>query len=103
MKESILLNTDGQNPAALPTMAVATVTLDGFRNYASETASRAEGFNILCGKNAQGKTNFLGGAYPISATRLLRGHRDGEAVLEGRDRASVTVELTGSETRLGMV
>ncbi len=97
-----ILNTDGQNPEYGGSLAVHTVTLDGFRNYENETAILARGFNILAGKNAQGKTNFLEAVYLISSTRLLRGQRDGEAIREGQSKALVMVELADSETKLGM-
>lgn len=82
---------------------MASLWLDGFRNYAYETVGLASGFNVLAGRNAQGKTNFLEGLYLLSTTRLLRGQRDSEAILDGRQRAEVTAELAGSETRLSIV
>jgi DNA replication and repair protein RecF len=97
------LKTDGESLAHARPLAVASVCLEGFRNYSHQTVILSDGFNVLAGRNAQGKTNFLEALYLLSTTRLLRGQRDAEAILEGRQRASVTAELAGSETRLAIV
>lgn len=98
-----LLKTDVETAIGGRPLAVGTVNLEAFRNYASLTLVLAPGFNVLSGKNAQGKTNFLEALYLLSTTRLLRGQRDSEAILAGRSRAQAAVELTGSETRLSIV
>jgi len=103
MIETDLLKKDGESSGAARPLAVGTVSLEAFRNYVHETVDLAPGFNVLAGKNAQGKTNFLEALYLLSTTRLLRGQRDSEAILQGRQKAHVTAELQGSETRLSMV
>jgi len=90
----------GGNPG--PRLGVANIALEGFRNYASLLLDLAPGFNVLTGRNAQGKTNFLEGLYLLATTRLLRGQRDAEAIMEGRDRATVSAELTEGRTRLAI-
>src|SRR5580700_4651628 len=103
MIETNPLKTDGKTSDRERPLAVSSVCLEAFRNYAHETVNLSTGFNVLAGRNAQGKTNFLEGLYLLSTTRLLRGQRDSEAILEGRTRAQVTAELEGSETRLSVV
>lgn len=73
-----------------------------FRNYSHETVRLSEGFNVLAGRNAQGKTNFLEALYLLATTRLLRGQRDSEAILTGHQRAVVSAEMEGTETRLAV-
>lgn len=102
IKESFL-KTDGEIAYGVRPLAVKTVTLEAFRNYAHETVHLASGFNVLAGRNAQGKTNFLESLYLLSTTRLLRGQRDSEAILAGHLRAQVTAELEESETRFSIV
>lgn len=97
-----ILNTEGKSPEEARRVAVSSVYLEGFRNYESETVVLAKGFNVLSGKNAQGKTNFLEAIYLLSTTRLLRGQRDAEAIRQGHSKAVATVELERSETRLSM-
>ena len=98
-----ILNTDGKSPDFERSLSVSSVHLEGFRNYESETVHLARGFNILAGKNAQGKTNFLEAIYLLSTTRLLRGQRDAEAIRQGHSKAVAAVELSESETRLSML
>jgi DNA replication and repair protein RecF len=61
-----------------------------------------EGFNILQGENAQGKTNFLEALYAAATTRLLRGMRDYEAIMEGETSARIEVELLDTGTLIGL-
>lgn len=84
------------------TLGVRTVSLEGFRNYRSLELDLAPGFNVLAGPNAQGKTNFLEALYVVSTTRLLRGQRDAEAIMEGAPRAMVVAETIEGGTRLGI-
>lgn len=82
---------------------VASVKLAAFRNYAELFVELEPSFNVIAGPNAQGKTNFLEALFLLSTTRLLRGQRDAEAVLDGRREASVTADLYGGRTQLGIV
>jgi DNA replication and repair protein RecF len=85
----------------LETAALAeSVHLTAYRNYRSLSLRLAPGFNVLSGLNAQGKTNFLEALAFVSTTRLLRGRRDSEAILEGEDQSKVELEL--GRTRIGM-
>jgi DNA replication and repair protein RecF len=82
---------------------VEEVRLSAFRNYRDQTLALGSGFNVLAGPNAQGKTNFLEALHLLSTTRLLRGQRDGDAVMEGEGRAQVEADLLISRTTLGIV
>ena len=42
-------------------MIVKTLELDFFRNYIHAAADFSPGVNVICGENAQGKTNLLEG------------------------------------------
>lgn len=84
-------------------LGVASVLLEGFRNYASLHVDLAPGFNVIAGPNAQGKTNFLEALYLLATTRLLRGQRDQEAIMEGRNRAVAMAEMHEGGTRLAVI
>jgi DNA replication and repair protein RecF len=86
-----------------PAAGVSKVTLEGFRNYASLEVDLAGGFNIIQGENAQGKTNFLEALHLLATTRLLRGIRDAEAILEGATRATCKAELAATHTSVSIV
>ncbi|MBC8063521.1 MAG: DNA replication/repair protein RecF [Chlorobia bacterium] len=82
---------------------VSSVSLSDFRNYSEQAVELGQGFNIISGQNAQGKTNFLEALYLLATTRLLRGKRDQEAIREGKDRAVVAATLSGTRTELSFV
>jgi DNA replication and repair protein RecF len=84
-------------------VGVSTVELKDFRNYSTLSVALDPGFNVIAGPNAQGKTNFLEALYLLSTTRLLRGQRDAEAVLDGSLQSTVTAELIGGRTQLAIV
>jgi DNA replication and repair protein RecF len=82
---------------------VDRVRLEAFRNYDALDVPLFEGFNVLQGANAQGKTNFLEALHLLATSRLLRGMRDFEAISEGRDRALCEAELSGSHTTVAVI
>lgn len=90
------------NPGPDRRIGVARVRLTEFRNYVDQELELSEGFNVLSGANAQGKTSFLEALYFLSTTRLLRGQRDSEAVRQSAQRATVTAELLDVSTRIGL-
>ncbi|HTQ09513.1 MAG TPA: DNA replication/repair protein RecF [Fimbriimonadaceae bacterium] len=84
-------------------VGVESVRLSAFRNYTALDVELDPAFNVIAGANAQGKTNFLESLYLLSTTRLLRGQRDAEAILQGHGQCTVTAELYGGRTQLGMI
>lgn len=82
---------------------VRRVELVDFRNYSRETIDLSEGFNVIAGPNAQGKTNFLEALYLLATTRLLRGKKDAEAIREGADKATVSAIQFETDTELGFL
>lgn len=86
-----------------PTGRIRKVTLTDFRNYHRETTDLSEGFNVIAGPNAQGKTNFLEALYLLATTRLLRGKKDAEAIRDDAERATVSAIQFETETELGFI
>ena len=78
------------------------ITLNRFRNYSELEIDLSPGFNVLSGPNAQGKTNFLEAMYLLATTRLLRGQKDAEAVLDGEQSAKVSADLIATNTELSI-
>ena len=46
-------------------MHIETLALRDFRNYASLHLPLSSALNVLCGENAQGKTNLLEAVVPV--------------------------------------
>jgi len=78
------------------------VVLERFRNYDHLEIDLAPGFNVMAGPNAQGKTNFLESLYLLSTTRLLRGQKDAEAILDGTETAKASAELLSANTQISI-
>ncbi|MDP4109992.1 MAG: DNA replication and repair protein RecF, partial [Bacillota bacterium] len=53
-------------------MLLNSIRLSNFRNYQDSGFELSEGINIVCGENAQGKTNFLEAVSYISCVRSFR-------------------------------
>lgn len=54
--------------------------LTDYRNYENEQLSLSEGVNVLCGDNAQGKTNVLEAIGLLSSMRLFRSSQKKDAI-----------------------
>ena len=74
-------------------MIVRRIALSAFRNYDFETAEFDAGTNVICGKNAQGKTNLLEAVYMLSGGRSFRTRFDKELVGFGSDWADILADV----------
>lgn len=61
-------------------MYLSELSLKKFRNYININISLKNGINILIGKNAQGKTNFLESIYVLSLTHSHRTNNDRDLI-----------------------
>ena len=61
-------------------MKLKKIALNGFRNYEFATAEFDAGTNVICGRNAQGKTNLLEAVYMLSCGRSFRTRFDKELI-----------------------
>ena len=75
-------------------MIVKTLELDFFRNYIHAAADFAPGVNVICGENAQGKTNLLEGVAYLSSARSHRARYDRELIRFGVDYAFLKGEVS---------
>ncbi len=75
-------------------MIVRRIALNGFRNYGFETADFDAGTNVICGRNAQGKTNLLEAVYMLSTGRSFRTRFDKELVGFGTDSADILADVS---------
>ena len=61
-------------------MRIDRLELEGFRNYARESADFDPRCNVVCGENAQGKTNLLEAIVYLSRGRSPRARTDREMI-----------------------
>ena len=78
-------------------MRVRRIALNGFRNYEWETAEFDPGTNVICGPNAQGKTNLLEAVYMLSCGRSFRTRFDKELVGFGFSEGEILAEVWSHE------
>lgn len=71
-------------------MRVDSLTLDHFRNYTHTAVSFDPRMNVICGENAQGKTNLLEAVAYLSTAASHRAHSDKELIAFGEDHAFLT-------------
>lgn len=78
-------------------MKVRRLTVSGFRNLKDGTFCPDEGVNILCGENAQGKTNLLEALWLFTGGRSFRGAQDSELVAFGQTKGSLSLDFEAAE------
>lgn len=76
-------------------MRVKNITLRNFRNYSDQTIAFSPTTNIICGNNANGKTNILEAVYLFGYGKSCRAKSDDEMILFGSGGAKVTMEFEG--------
>jgi DNA replication and repair protein RecF len=96
-------------------MYLEQVSARQFRNLTNATLALGNGFNIIWGNNAQGKTNLLEAVYLLGHLKSFRGTRTAELIQSGATAArlagllisgqikhqlEVTLELHGQTPRL---
>ncbi len=61
-------------------MRVERIALSGFRNYDEEAVEFSPAVNVICGPNAQGKTNLLEAVYLLTGAHSFRTRFDKELI-----------------------
>lgn len=74
-------------------MIVKRIELDFFRNFLHLEAAFAPGVNIICGENAQGKTNLLESIAYLSSASSHRARYDRELIGIGIEHAFIKGEI----------
>lgn len=85
-------------------MIIKSLEIADLRNYETLTISFDKGTNILCGDNAQGKTNILEAIYLSATTKSHKGSKDKEIVNFYKEEGHIRtyLEKDGVETRIDM-
>lgn len=68
-------------------MELLRFSLQRFRNLEDPVLEPSAGMNVICGENAQGKTNLLEALYVLSTLKSFRTHHLQEALRFGEDDA----------------
>jgi len=78
-------------------MILRSLELDFFRNYVHAQADFSPGVNVICGENAQGKTNLLEAVEYLSSAKSHRARFDRELIQFGVDHAFLKGEVSSHD------
>ncbi len=77
-------------------MKIKNIEIKNFRNLENINFEPDEKTNIICGMNAQGKTNLIEGIWLFSGFKSFRGAKDSELVKFGSEEARLKIDYLGS-------
>ena len=78
-------------------MRVERIALSGFRNYDEETVEFSPAVNVICGPNAQGKTNLLEAVYLLTGAHSFRTRFDKELIGFDCSWASILADVDSGD------
>lgn len=78
-------------------MKVKSLTTENFRNLKDGTVTFSDRMNVICGDNAQGKTNLIEAIWLFSGAKSFRGGTDGQMIAFGADFASLSLSFADKE------
>ena len=74
-------------------MIVRILELSSVRNIKSLSMEPFEGVNIICGENAQGKTNLMEAMWLFTGAKSFRKTKDSEFVKIGEEKATLYADF----------
>ncbi len=77
-------------------MVINRIYVDGYKNLEDSVIEFDPKMNIICGENAQGKTNLIEAIWLCSGCRSFRGTRDKDFIGFNKDYASIELSYTNS-------
>ena len=78
-------------------MIIRSVSADGYKNLENINIDLDPEMNIVCGENAQGKTNLIEAIWLCSGCRSFRGTRDKDFIGFEKNSADVGIVFSNSE------
>ena len=78
-------------------MNLNSVEVKGYRNLENNSIYPEDGINIIYGKNAQGKTNFIESMWMITGGRSFRGTKDIDIIRFGEQKTSISGIINSKE------
>lgn len=80
-------------------MNILKLKLNSFRNIDEIEIFPDRGMNVICGENAQGKTNIIEGIWTLTGAKSFRGAKDSEFIKFGSEYALIEAEFISEEIR----
>lgn len=83
-------------------MFLSSVSLENFRNYEAQSFAFDPSFNLICGENAQGKTNLLEAVAALSTMRLFRTNQKKEGIRFGEEYARICGDFLSEQQKIAL-
>lgn len=77
-------------------MIVKNLRLKNYRNYSEQTFTYGDGLNIVCGKNAQGKTNSAEAIFMLCTGYSPRVKKDKQVIKYGEESAEIVASAVSN-------
>lgn len=74
-------------------MKINSLTCKNFRNIEEINIIPCEEMNVICGENAQGKTNIIESIWLFTGAKSFRGAKDNEFIKFGTEKAVINLEF----------
>lgn len=74
-------------------MQVKNIKLNNFRNISSIEINAESGMNVICGENAQGKTNIIEAIWLFTGAKSFRGTKDSSFIKFGEKSAKTSIDF----------
>lgn len=78
-------------------MRVLSLRAEGFRNIKKAVLLPCEEMNVICGENAQGKTNLLEAVWLFTGAKSFRSSKDSELVCIGKEKAALEMSFIAEQ------
>lgn len=78
-------------------MTVFELECKNFRNIGNIKINPCENINIICGENAQGKTNLIEAIWLFTGAKSFRGSKDSEFLKFGEEKAVCNIKFKSNE------
>ena len=75
-------------------MKVLSLSAEGYRNLASVSLCPDEGVNVICGDNAQGKTNLIEAIWNFTGAKSFRPSKERDFVKKGERVATLSLSFS---------
>ena len=72
-------------------MFIKSIAFENFRNLEKDVFIPSEGINVICGDNAQGKTNLIECIWLFTGGRSFRGSKENELIAFGQKFARISL------------
>ncbi len=85
-------------------MKVKNLEIQNFRNISNLNLNFDDEINVICGENAQGKTNIIEALWLFSGAKSFRNSKDNEFIKFGESRAKINInfEMLGVENTVAI-